>query len=90
MGLQLHTLRNQLPPVLQTNRILLLLRGRFSPKFFWGRRIVKTNPFNRMFDACFPEIASPFVDDAHPSAWQSSFGLAGPSRFGWQGSMDFA
>ena len=38
----------------------------------------------------FVENLSAFIDDAHPSAWQSRFGVASPSRFGWQRSMDFA
>ena len=42
------------------------------------------------FDASFIANLSAFIDDAHPSARESRFGVASPQRFSWQRSMDFA
>ena len=50
----------------------------------------KTNSIDSLMHFLFVENLSAFIDDAHPSARQSRFGVACPQRFGWQRSMDFA
>ena len=79
-------------PQAQQSRFGMACSSRSLDKFKLSRAFIDHSCFDDFFsfDASFIANLSAFIDDAHPSARQSRFGVASPPRFGWQRSMDFA